>query len=102
MWSARSKVGAAIQRGSQRQSGSLHHGKHDFAVEWHDHAYSQQALGHTETSRQLEIRLRRCHPTNRPKVASELAAARAGKGPTVFDWLVKTFYEQVPGVLTLR
>lgn len=74
----------------------------DFTVEWHDHASSRQALGHAETARQLEIRLGRCHHTNRPAVAEELAAARAGKGPTVFDWLVGIFEGQVPGALRLR
>ncbi|MFI1676419.1 MULTISPECIES: barstar family protein [unclassified Streptomyces] len=73
----------------------------DFAVEWHDHAHSRQALGHTETARQLEIRLGRCHPTNRPRVARELAEARAGEGPTVFDWLIEIFDDQVPEALVL-
>ncbi|MEU5370550.1 barstar family protein [Streptomyces sp. NPDC005951] len=73
----------------------------DFAVEWHDHTYSQRALGHAETARQLEIRLGRCHHTNRSTVAEELAAARAGKGPTVFDRLVEIFDDQVPGALRL-
>lgn len=72
----------------------------EFVVEWHNHAYSQQALGYAETVRQLEIRLGRCHPTNRPSVAQKLAAARASEGPTVFDWLVEIFDEQ-PGVLVL-
>ncbi|MEU9160583.1 barstar family protein [Streptomyces sp. NPDC048424] len=74
----------------------------DFAVEWHDHADSRQALGHAETARQLEIRLRRCHPANRPVVAEQLAAARAGEGPTVFDWLIEIFEDQVPGAVVLR
>ncbi|MFJ2101424.1 barstar family protein [Streptomyces anulatus] len=74
----------------------------DFVVEWHDHTYSQRALGHAETARQLEIRLGCCHHTNRPRVAEELAAARASKGSTVFDWLVEIFDDQVPGALVLR
>ncbi|MFJ7075465.1 barstar family protein [Streptomyces sp. NPDC098781] len=74
----------------------------DFTVEWHDHAASRRALGHAETARQLEIRLGRCHPANRPSVAERLAAARAGEGPTVFDWLVEVFEDQVPGALVLR
>ncbi|WP_407837939.1 barstar family protein [Streptomyces sp. DSM 116496] len=74
----------------------------DFVFEWHDHAHSQQALGYAETARQLEIRLERCHHTNRPRVAKELAAARAGEGPTVFDWLVEIFDRQVPSALALR
>ncbi|MFI6055250.1 barstar family protein [Streptomyces violascens] len=74
----------------------------DFTVEWHDHAVSRRALGYAETAGQLEIVLRRCHPTNRPSVAERLAAARAGEGPTVFDWLVEIFEGQAPGALKLR
>ncbi|MFK0256609.1 barstar family protein [Streptomyces sp. NPDC090445] len=60
-------------------------GNDDFAVKWRDHAHSQQALGQAEAARQLEIRLGHCHPTNRPRVAKEPAAARAGEGPTAFE-----------------
>ncbi|MFD7321572.1 barstar family protein [Streptomyces sp. NPDC059875] len=74
----------------------------DFTVEWHDHASSREALGHPETARQLEIRLTRCHPTHRARVAEEIAEARAGRGPTVFDWLVEIFEDEAPGVLVLR
>ncbi|MER5966931.1 barstar family protein [Streptomyces sp. NPDC002057] len=74
----------------------------DFTVEWHDHTHSRRALGHLETARQLEIRRGRCHPTHRPSVAHELAAARAGEGPTVFDWLVEAFAYAAPGTLSLR
>ncbi len=74
----------------------------DYRVEWHDHATSRQALGHGETARQLELRLARCHPSNRPRVAADLRAARTGRGPTVFDWLVAIFEERAPGALLLR
>ncbi|QGV82014.1 barstar family protein [Streptomyces ficellus] len=74
----------------------------DFTVEWRDHARSRQALGHEETARRLESRLARCHPTQRPSVAGLLADARAGRGPTVFDWLVEVFEDAAPGVLRLR
>ncbi|MFB7369541.1 barstar family protein [Streptomyces sp. NPDC056222] len=74
----------------------------DFTVEWHDHAHSRHALGHPETARQLELRLKRCHPDNRPAVAEKLDAARAGRGPTVFDRIVEIFEAQVPGALVLR
>ncbi|MFJ5217404.1 barstar family protein [Streptomyces sp. NPDC088354] len=73
----------------------------DFEFHWHDHAASRERLGYTETVRQLEFRLARCHPTNRPHVAQELAAARNGQGPTVFEWLVKIFECQAPGSLEL-
>ncbi|MFJ9561293.1 barstar family protein [Streptomyces fuscichromogenes] len=73
----------------------------DFAFEWHDHETSRAYLGHAETARQLEIRLTRCHPTNRPAAAAELAEARAGRGATVFDWLVDIFEERAPDALRL-
>ncbi|MFF1909910.1 barstar family protein [Kitasatospora sp. NPDC058218] len=73
-----------------------------FHVEWRDHETSRRALGHPETARQLELRLARCHPSNRPAVAEQLRAARAGQGPTVFDWLVEIFEERAPGALRLR
>jgi hypothetical protein len=60
-----------------------------FTLVWREHLYSREKLGHAETARQLEHRLARCHPTNRPDVAVDLANARAGIGPTVFDWLVE-------------
>ncbi|MGF1429200.1 barstar family protein [Kitasatospora sp. LaBMicrA B282] len=73
----------------------------DYVIEWRDHQVSREHLGHPETARQLELRLARCHPTNRPAVAAELAAARAGRGPTVFDWLLEIFEDRAPGVLRL-
>ncbi|MEU9082923.1 hypothetical protein [Streptomyces sp. NPDC048357] len=74
----------------------------DFAVEWHDHADSRRAPGYAQTARQLEIRLRHCHRTNRPPVTEQLAAARAGEGPTVFDWLIEIFEDQVPAGMGRR
>ncbi|MFF8931472.1 barstar family protein [Streptomyces longwoodensis] len=74
----------------------------DYVVEWHDHQVSREHLGHPETARQLEIRLSRCHPTNRPSVSADLAAARDGRGSTVFDWLVEIFNDRAPGVLRLQ
>ncbi|MFJ6543218.1 barnase inhibitor [Streptomyces sp. NPDC091385] len=74
----------------------------DYVVEWRDHQVSRERLGHPETARQLEIRLARCHPTNRPSVRADLDAAREGRGSTVFDWLVEIFDDRVPGSLRLR
>ncbi len=74
----------------------------DFVVEWRDHEESRAHLGHAETARQLEIRLTRCHPTNRPAVGADLVAARGGRGTTVFDRLIEIFGERAPGVLRLR
>ena len=61
----------------------------DFIIEWRHHAVSRTHLGYAETVRQLEVRLQRCHPTNRACVAADLAQARAAHGPTVFDWIVE-------------
>lgn len=73
----------------------------DYIIEWRHHEQSRAALGYPETVSQLELRLARCHPSNRPTVRAELEAARAGLGPTVSDWLAGIFEEQVPGRLRL-
>ncbi|MGK5642393.1 barstar family protein [Streptomyces sp. URMC 126] len=74
----------------------------DYVVEWCDHKVSREHLGYPETVRQLEIRLSRCHPANRPSVSADLAAAREERGSTVFDWLVQIFNDRAPGVLRLQ
>lgn len=68
-----------------------------FELMWVKSARSRQVLGHRETVRQLELRLQRCHPENRSKVLAELSAAKAGEGPTVFDWLVSVIRQHGPG-----
>ncbi|MFD8790990.1 hypothetical protein ACFV1T_09420, partial [Streptomyces vinaceus] len=60
------------------------------------------ALGHPETARRLEGVLERCHPTNRVRVAEELARARDGRGPTLFDVLTEIIDARAPGALRLR
>jgi RNAse (barnase) inhibitor barstar len=60
-----------------------------YTIRWEQSAASRQALGHTETVRQLELRLERCHPDARPHVKEQLTQARRHEGPTVFDWLVE-------------
>ncbi|MEU1276587.1 barstar family protein [Streptomyces sp. NPDC005799] len=74
----------------------------DYVVEWRDHQASHEYLGYPETARQLEIRLSRCHPTNRPAVSADLAVAQTEHGPTVFDWLITIFEDRAPGVLRLQ
>lgn len=68
-----------------------------FAIRWVNADASRHHLGHAETTRQLEVRLERCHPSNRAAVARDLAQARAGRGPTVFDWLVEIISRHGPG-----
>ena len=68
-----------------------------FLLRWKNHRVSMDRLGHTETVRQLELRLERCHPTNRRQVASELKRARKAKGPTAFDWLIEILQIHGPG-----
>jgi hypothetical protein len=65
-----------------------------FVFVWTNSVRSRAVLGYPETVRQLELRLARCHPTNRISVAVDLAAARHGEGRTVFDWIVDIFAEQ--------
>ncbi|MFI6145748.1 barstar family protein [Streptomyces sp. NPDC051109] len=73
-----------------------------FAIDWRDHESSRRALGHPETARHLEGVLARCHPTNRARVAEELAQARGGRGPTLFCILTEIIENQAPGALRLR
>jgi RNAse (barnase) inhibitor barstar len=68
-----------------------------FTLRWRDSALSRNNLGYAETVRQLELRLERCHPSNRDSIRRELALARSGKGPTVFDWLIAIIKEHGPG-----
>jgi len=68
-----------------------------FILRWKNHAVSRQRLGYVETARQLEKRLKRCHPTNRDIVRKELDLARGSQGPTVFDWLVEILTDDRAG-----
>lgn len=61
-----------------------------FILRWENSNLSRQCLGYAETVRQLEHRLQRCHPSNRERVSQDLANAKQGNGPTVFEWLVET------------
>ncbi|WP_411084761.1 barstar family protein [Streptomyces sp. cmx-18-6] len=74
----------------------------DYIVEWRHHEVSREHLGYPETVRQLEIRLARCHPANRPAFGADLAAAQEGRGPTVFESLIEIFEDRAPGVLRLQ
>lgn len=60
-----------------------------FVLCWKNHELSKQRLDHTETARQLRIRLVHCHPTHIESVQAKLALALQGEGPTVFDWLIE-------------
>jgi RNAse (barnase) inhibitor barstar len=81
-----------------------------FEIVWRNHALSKERLGHPETVRQLEQILRTCHPSNRESVRERIRVARAGSGPTVFDWLKEIIESHGSGgdeeqdnvVLTLR
>jgi RNAse (barnase) inhibitor barstar len=57
---------------------------------------ARQALGYPETVQQLQLRLERCHPTNRTRVAEDLRRAQSGEGPTVFEWLLEAFEGSPP------
>jgi len=68
-----------------------------FVLKWSRSADSKENLGYPETVRQLEIRLERCHPSNRKDVRRKLSDARGGVGATVFDWLVEIIQDHGPG-----
>jgi RNAse (barnase) inhibitor barstar len=62
-----------------------------FILAWRNSAKSRSDLGHTETVRQLERRLTRCHPSHYTTVTAAIDSARRGEGETVLDWLVDIF-----------
>ena len=68
-----------------------------FTIRWQDSANARKMLGYPETVRQLEIRLSRCHPTNRKNVRRDLENARAQRGPVVFDWLIEIIRDHGEG-----
>ena len=68
-----------------------------FILRWLRSDVSRMRLGYPETARQLELRLARCHPTNRQLVERQLELARRGIGPTVFDWLVEMIRDHGAG-----
>jgi len=68
-----------------------------FTLKWSNAAFSAEKLGYAETGRYLEEKLRRCHPSNRESVRGELANARAGTGPTLYDWIIETIRDHGPG-----
>ncbi len=67
-----------------------------FVLRWRNSQISRRRLGYPETARQLQLRLQKCHPTNREAVRGDLEAAQQGRGPTVFDWLVEIIEDHSP------
>lgn len=68
-----------------------------FTIRWTNHETSRQRLGYAETVRQLELRLARCHPTNRGRVSQDLKQAQAQQDPTVFEWFTEIIRDHGPG-----
>lgn len=75
-------------------SGSSETPDEGFTLKWSNSSHSKKTLGYSETIRQLEIRLGRCNSKSRDDVRRKLLDARAGVGPTVFDWLVEIITDQ--------
>lgn len=59
-----------------------------YTIRWLNCKASQQALGYEETVRQLDDRLKQCHPASQEQVQRDITRARHHEGPTAFDWLV--------------
>jgi len=71
--------------------------EHGFVLCWNNHELSRQRLGYVETTRQLQRRATRCHPSHESAVRADLAAALEGESPTVFDWLIEIIRDHGPG-----
>lgn len=68
-----------------------------WVLRWLNSELSRAALGHEATARRLEGLLATCHPENRSQVGIELARARRGEGPTLFDEIVAIIRDHGPG-----
>lgn len=60
-----------------------------YVLLWKNSELSRDRLGYTQTVRQLEKRLTRCHRDSIECVERELEQAKQEVGSTVFDWLIK-------------
>ena len=60
-----------------------------FMIRWKNSELSRERLGYAETTRQLELRLLKCHPSNRDIVQQEIDKTGEHHGSTVFDWLIE-------------
>lgn len=68
-----------------------------FELRWLNSARSRQTLGWPATIRWLEETLARCHPSNVPRLTTELQAARRREGTTLFAWIVEIIERHGPG-----
>jgi RNAse (barnase) inhibitor barstar len=68
-----------------------------FTLKWSNAAFSKEKLGYAETSKYLQEKLKRCHPSNREFVRAEFASARAGTGPTLYDRIIEIIRDHGPG-----
>lgn len=68
-----------------------------FTLVWQDHALSRARMGHEAMAKRLELIRQSCHPSNIAGVDAQLAAARQGIGPTLFDVLVEIIREHCEG-----
>jgi RNAse (barnase) inhibitor barstar len=60
-----------------------------FVLRWRHSERSRRVLGYAETLRWLEAKARGCHPDNVKAVENDIAAARRGQGPTLFDIILE-------------
>ncbi len=68
-----------------------------FVLLWLDSETSRAALGTPETVRYLERKVHTCHPANVPSIQEELAKARRGEEPSLFDTLVELIRDHGAG-----
>ncbi len=68
-----------------------------YTIKWLNSEISKQRLGYRETVRQLQKRIKTCHPSNREYVTDQLNKAEKSQGSTVFEWLVEIINVHCPG-----
>lgn len=60
-----------------------------FIIRWKNHELSKKHLGYAATVQSLELYNQRCRLSERELAARELAEAKQGRGPTIYDELVE-------------
>ncbi|MCW1407685.1 barstar family protein [Rhizobium johnstonii] len=63
---------------------------------WDNHQLSRARLGHEETARVLEKRLKRSHSSARNEIMKQIRMAKRREGPTIFDDIVEIFERHKP------
>jgi len=85
------KIGRNLDAYNDILSGGF--GVHDYEepikIKWINSGRSKKNLGHEETIKFLEEKIKHCHPTNITSVQEDLENAKRGQGQTLFELIIE-------------